>query len=88
MKAYVVVWHEDNASGVPVHVMGTSEIFFDKAEAKKWINSCVEEDKYDAEDNECTLEVFDPPPNSDVDVITETVGGKAVFYAIKELFMR
>lgn len=45
VKKYIVSWHEENESGVPVHVMGT-EAFDTRDEAKQWIDNSVEEDKY------------------------------------------
>lgn len=48
---YIVSWHEENESGVPVHVMG-SKMFKTRAEAKKWIDDSVEEDRYRHEEIE------------------------------------
>lgn len=45
VKRYIVSWHEENESGVPVHVMG-AEVFKTMAEAKAWVDNSVGEDRY------------------------------------------
>jgi len=43
-----VIWHEENFSGVPKHVMGTTEPFDSRETATEWIMSTIGEDSVKA----------------------------------------
>lgn len=49
---YQVVWHEENQTGVPEHVMGASPLLPTEQAAKDWLNSTMAEDRERAGENE------------------------------------
>lgn len=65
---YIVLWHEDNATGVPKHVMGSSPLFATEEQAKAWIVNTVDEDLCRAAESRET--------------VTETDLGDGVFQTI------
>lgn len=54
---FIVAWHEENATGVPQHVMG-AELFTSKKKALKWIEGCIEEDRERAREADDSFFVF------------------------------
>ena len=42
---YQVIWHEENQTGVPEHVMGASPLFPTRQAAEDWLNSTMAEDR-------------------------------------------
>ena len=49
---YQVIWHEENQTGVPEHVMGASPLFPTRQAAEDWLNSTMAEDRERAGENE------------------------------------
>ena len=52
---YQVIWHEENQTGVPEHVMGASPLFPTRQAAEDWLNSTMAEDRERAGENEEAL---------------------------------
>ena len=52
---YQVIWHEENQTGVPEHVMGASPLLPTEQAAKDWLNSTMAEDRERAGENEEAL---------------------------------
>lgn len=49
---YQVIWHEENQTGVPEHVMGASPLLPTRQAAEDWLNSTMAEDRERAGENE------------------------------------
>ena len=52
---YQVIWHEENQTGVPEHVMGASPLLPTRQAAEDWLNSTMAEDRERAGENEEAL---------------------------------
>ena len=52
---YQVIWHEENQTGVPEHVMGASPLLPTEQAAKDWLDSTMAEDRERAGENEEAL---------------------------------
>lgn len=52
---YQVIWHEENQTGVPEHVMGASPLLPTGQAAEDWLNSTMAEDRERAGENEEAL---------------------------------
>ena len=49
---YQVIWHEENQTGVPEHVMSASPLLITGQAAEDWLNSTMAEDRERAGENE------------------------------------
>ena len=80
---FIVAWHEENATGVPRHVMG-AELFASRKKALKWIADCIAEDRERAREAGDFFRVFRRARRlSDVHVMTCT-DVQTTYYEIAE----
>lgn len=85
-RGFRVIWHEENASGSPTNVMGTSKVFETREGAEVWVAATIDEDRVACNDSGDEIEVLyekDAPP--DLFARTETSAGKVCSYAIAEV---
>ena len=82
MIRYAVVWHEANDSGVPVHVMGTSDLFDSEEGARRFIRNAVAEDE-SRHENSDREELFSDEESNGVRI---TYGnGQTTYYSIEQI---